>query len=89
MLEDLGHSAIEAGSGARALDLLETEPDIDIVITDYAMPGMNGSQLAAKIQRMRPGLAGRHRHRLCQYPCRRAALCLASTNPIGSRIWRP
>ncbi len=56
MLEDLGHSAIEAGSGARALALLETEPDIDLVITDYAMPGMNGSQLAAKIQRLRPGL---------------------------------
>jgi signal transduction histidine kinase len=56
MLEDLGHSAIEAGSGAGALALLESDPDIDIVITDYAMPGMNGSQLAAKIQRMRPGL---------------------------------
>ena len=56
MLEDLGHSAIEAGSAARALALLEAEPDIDIVITDYAMPGMNGSQLAAKIKRIRPGL---------------------------------
>jgi signal transduction histidine kinase len=56
MLEDLGHFAIEAESGARALDLLKTEPDIDIVITDYAMPEMNGSQLAAHIQRMRPGL---------------------------------
>jgi signal transduction histidine kinase len=56
MLEDLGHSAIEAGSGASALALLASEPDIDIVITDYAMPGMNGSQLAAKIQRIRPGL---------------------------------
>jgi signal transduction histidine kinase len=56
MLEDLGHSAIEAGSAASALALLASYPDIDVVITDYAMPGMNGSQLAAKIQRMRPGL---------------------------------
>jgi signal transduction histidine kinase len=56
MLEDLGHSAIEAGSAARALDLLMSEPDIDVVITDYAMPGMNGSQLAAKIHELRPGL---------------------------------
>jgi CheY-like chemotaxis protein len=56
MIEDLGHSAIEAGSGASALALLRSQPDIDIVITDYAMPGMNGSELAAKIQRMRPGL---------------------------------
>jgi CheY-like chemotaxis protein len=56
MLEDLGHSAIEAGSAARALELLMSEPDIDVVITDYAMPGMNGSQLAAKIHGLRPGL---------------------------------
>jgi signal transduction histidine kinase len=56
MLEDLGHSAIEAESGAHALELLKSEPGIDLVITDYAMPGMTGSQLAAKIQQMRPGL---------------------------------
>jgi CheY-like chemotaxis protein len=56
MLEDLGHSAIEAGSGPRALAVLGSEPGIDIVITDYAMPGMDGSQLAAKIQEIRPGL---------------------------------
>jgi signal transduction histidine kinase len=56
MVEDLGHSAIEAESGPRALDVLHARPDIDIVITDYAMPGMTGTELAARIERLRPGL---------------------------------
>ena len=56
MIEDLGHEAIEAGSGAAALEILQAEQDIDIVITDQAMPGMNGSQLAMAIRRFRPGL---------------------------------
>ena len=56
MLDDLGHSAVEAASAAQALDVLRSEPGIDIVITDYAMPGMSGSELAAKIHQIRPGL---------------------------------
>ena len=56
MIEDLGHSVIEAASGPHALEVLSAEPNIDIVITDYAMPGMTGSELAAEIHRGRPGL---------------------------------
>jgi signal transduction histidine kinase len=56
MIEDLGHSVIEVGSAARALEVLKDQPDIDVVITDYAMPGMTGGDLAAEIDRMRPGL---------------------------------
>jgi signal transduction histidine kinase len=56
MLEDLGHSAIGAESATHALDILSSRPDIDIVITDYAMPEMTGSQLAAKIHQIRPDL---------------------------------
>jgi CheY-like chemotaxis protein len=56
MLEDLGHSVIEVGSAARALEMLRSQPEIDIVITDYAMPGMTGIERAAKIHRIRPGL---------------------------------
>jgi signal transduction histidine kinase len=56
MIEDLGHSVIEANSAARALEVLSTCPNIDIVITDYAMPGMTGGELAAEIHRQRLGL---------------------------------
>jgi CheY-like chemotaxis protein len=54
MIEDLGHTAIDAASATRALEILRAEPNIDLVVTDYAMPGMNGGQLAAEIDRVWP-----------------------------------
>lgn len=56
MLLDLGHSVTEAQSGAQALKLLETDSPFDIVITDYAMPGMNGFELAQRIKEKNPKL---------------------------------
>ena len=56
MIEDLGHSVIKEESASRALEQLSTRPNIDLVITDYAMPGMTGSELAAEIHRVLPGL---------------------------------
>jgi CheY-like chemotaxis protein len=56
MLEDLGHVAIESGSAERALELLHADPEIEIVITDYAMPGMTGTELAAHVRRTWPDL---------------------------------
>jgi CheY-like chemotaxis protein len=56
MLEDLGHRTIEAASAQRALDALQLEPGIEIVITDHAMPGMTGTELALRIRETRPEL---------------------------------
>jgi PAS domain S-box-containing protein len=56
MLLDLGHSVTEAQSGAQALKLLETDSPFDIVVTDYAMPGMNGFELAQRIKGSHPRL---------------------------------
>ncbi|MDP3406705.1 response regulator [Bosea sp. (in: a-proteobacteria)] len=56
MLEDLGHTAIEVMSGAKALETLNAEPSIDLVITDHAMPGMTGAELARHIRASRPEL---------------------------------
>jgi len=56
MLEDLGHNAIEANSAADALEILEAKRDIDIVVTDHAMPGMNGTELARRIRENWPEL---------------------------------
>ncbi|MCJ9669239.1 PAS domain S-box protein [Neorhizobium sp. BETTINA12A] len=57
MLEDLGHTVIEAYSGTDALkELRSGAHDIDLVITDHSMPRMTGSELAAVIREERPGL---------------------------------
>jgi CheY-like chemotaxis protein/two-component sensor histidine kinase len=57
MLEDLGHTAIEADSGAEALRILRQNETIDLVITDQAMPHMTGAQLAEVIKIEWPNLA--------------------------------
>src|SRR5439155_173715 len=54
MLEGLGHVATEAGSGDAALELLQADADVDLVITDHAMPGMSGTELAMRIRRRWP-----------------------------------
>ncbi|MBW8295476.1 PAS domain S-box protein [Sphingopyxis sp.] len=56
LLEDLGHRVLEASSGADALALLHAHGDIDILITDQAMPGMTGSELIAAARSERPDL---------------------------------
>ena len=56
MLEDLGHKVIEAHSGQRALEILETGQLIDLMVTDQAMPGMTGIQLAEIVRSKRPRL---------------------------------
>ncbi|MGA2057805.1 MAG: ATP-binding protein [Bradyrhizobium sp.] len=50
MLLDLGHSVTEAQSGSHALKILESDAPFDVVVTDFAMPGMNGFELAQRIK---------------------------------------
>ena len=71
MLEDLGHAAIEANSGEEALKILSDGTPIDLVMTDYAMPGMNGADLAMRIRKSHPDLPDSACHRL-RRPARRA-----------------
>ncbi len=54
MLMDLGHSVLEATSGAEALRTLKGDTQFDVVVTDYAMPGMSGLDLAKKINALWP-----------------------------------
>jgi PAS domain S-box-containing protein len=56
MLEDLGHSASVATSAAEALERLAQDPGLELVLTDHAMPGMTGLELAERLRRERPGL---------------------------------
>lgn len=56
MLEDLGHKVIEANSGEQALKALNEHRSIDLMITDFSMPGMNGAELAKAAREIRPDL---------------------------------
>jgi CheY-like chemotaxis protein len=56
MPRELGYSVVEAGSGGAALDLVERTRDIDLAIVDFAMPGMNGVEVAQQAKQKRPGL---------------------------------
>jgi CheY-like chemotaxis protein len=54
MLRTDEHTVEEAANGAQALDLL-SKHRFDLVMTDFAMPGMNGAELAVKIKQLVPG----------------------------------
>jgi PAS domain S-box-containing protein len=56
VLTDLGYQSLEAHSGNAALELLETGCHVDVVITDYAMPGMTGIQFAERVKTQWPSL---------------------------------
>ncbi|KPF68324.1 chemotaxis protein CheY [Bosea sp. AAP35] len=55
MLEDLGHTVVEASSGQEALTALEDDK-FDLLITDQAMPKMTGVQLASAVRTTHPDL---------------------------------
>ena len=55
-LRDLGYTVVEAGSGGAALDILTREPTIDLLIIDFAMPGMSGAEVARQARAKRPTL---------------------------------
>ena len=56
LLEDLGFRVHAAPNAQRALDFLEADNAVDLVITDEAMPGMRGTQLIETIRAKRPDL---------------------------------
>lgn len=56
MLTDLGHEIMETNSAAAALDVLRSGQAIDFMLTDFAMPGMNGAELAKAARDLRPNL---------------------------------
>ena len=54
MVEDAGHAVVEADGGVRALEILGADRAFDAVLLDFAMPVMNGGQVAEEIMRNWP-----------------------------------
>lgn len=56
MVCELGHAARAVNSAQEALDRVVAGEAVDLVITDHAMPGMTGLELARKLRAERPDL---------------------------------
>ena len=57
MLTDAGYQVTEAGSGEEGLALLvDAKVNPDCLLVDFAMPGMNGTAVAARAHELRPEL---------------------------------
>jgi len=57
VMQGLGYATLEAGDGADALRILESNQRIDLLLTDVGLPGgMNGRQVADAARTLRTGL---------------------------------
>ncbi|MET3665023.1 response regulator [Caulobacter sp. 1776] len=95
-LRDLGYRVVEAGSGGAALETFQARADIEAVILDFAMPGMNGASLAKEMSTRRAevpilfstgyagadALAFTHEDRLIRKPFRQAELAEKLSNAL-------
>ncbi|MBX9635513.1 MAG: PAS domain-containing protein [Magnetospirillum sp.] len=55
-LKNKGYRVIEARSGEQALDVLRGDEQIDVLVSDVVMPGMDGVTLAKLVRMERPAI---------------------------------
>lgn len=51
LLKNRGYEVLEAASGQEAVELVRSEPRIDLVIMDIMMPGLSGVEACAEIRK--------------------------------------
>lgn len=56
LLESLGHQVVEAGGGNEALAALRDGVAVDALVTDFAMPDMNGAAVVREVRKLLPGI---------------------------------
>jgi CheY-like chemotaxis protein len=56
ILESIGYSVLQAESGSSALELLDLERSIDLLLTDIVMIPMSGPELARQVEELYPQL---------------------------------
>jgi len=55
-LTTMGYETVLAASGNEALRIIESDPTIDLMLTDVMMPGISGITLAKRVMQMRPAI---------------------------------
>lgn len=55
LLERAGYAVMSAHSGMEGVEIFSREP-IEAVVLDYAMPGMNGAEVAARLRQIKPAV---------------------------------
>lgn len=56
VLEEAGYEVRVASRGEMAMQILATGAPFDLLITDVAMPGWDGTELARRVKAVRPDL---------------------------------
>ena len=56
VLQELGYRAVEAADGPSGLKLLQSDMQVDLLVTDIGLPGLNGRELADQARARRPDL---------------------------------
>ncbi len=50
MLRDIGYQVVEVSSGSQALTVIRSGAEVDLLVTDYLMPGMTGAALIGELR---------------------------------------
>ena len=58
MLRAKGYEVLSAGGPRQALEIVRDSPSIHVVIADFLMPDMQGTQLVREVLRLSPQTAG-------------------------------
>jgi CheY-like chemotaxis protein len=52
----MGYEVLSASNGKEAVEILASNPDIQVLFSDVVMPGMNGFKLGHEARRLIPGI---------------------------------
>jgi two-component system chemotaxis response regulator CheY len=53
ILREIGIDVIEAANGVQALEQLQNNPDVELLLVDWNMPQMNGFDFLCKVRQQR------------------------------------
>ena len=81
LLRTDGHSVVEAANGREAC-LIYAPGDFDLIITDYSMPEMNGSEMARAIKGLVPN------QRILMLTAYTGEVC-SQDNPVDGVLEKP